>query len=302
MLETLRARPDDVEARRVYADWLEERGDQRATLVRAALSLAPLPVDHPDWRRHEAQLAGWRECDESWRALLWPTDAQSREPCSCFGRAPATPARFHRDIQDVESPGWLRLLELVDIAAADGRTEFAPGRDMTRSEWADVVTLPPSIASLTKVETLVVYGSHLSRLPLELAQMTSLTKFVPYTSYRLHWFPYELTRLPHLTASTVSTRAIFGNFKNRAPFPALTATPPASRACSVCQNAFTDIGEHRVWISKSVATDVLPLLVNACSVACVEALGEGAANHVAEPHRGGSELSQPPDHRASRRR
>ena len=29
--------------------------------------------------------------------------------------------------------------------------------------------------------------------------MTSLERFTPYTSHRLHWFPYELTRVFCLT-------------------------------------------------------------------------------------------------------
>ncbi|WP_257581710.1 hypothetical protein [Streptomyces sp. TLI_146] len=35
-------------------------------------------------------------------------------------------------------------------------------------------------------------------------------------------------------------------------------------------------GLHQVWISLRVATDVLPLLVNACSSGCVAALPSGA--------------------------
>ncbi|CAL9335598.1 hypothetical protein [Streptomyces sp. enrichment culture] len=36
-----------------------------------------------------------------------------------------------------------------------------------------------------------------------------------------------------------------------------------------------------------MATDVLPLLVNACSPRCVAALPEGAGHHIPVPHRGG---------------
>jgi hypothetical protein len=42
-----------------------------------------------------------------------------------------------------------------------------------------------------------------------------------------------------------------------------------------------------VWISLRVATDVLPLLVNACSAACVSALPSGAEDYVQLPHTGG---------------
>jgi hypothetical protein len=80
-----------------------------------------------------------------------------------------------------------------------------------------------------------------------------------------------------LTDSTVSTRALYGNHKMRYPFPTLGRSPAAWRRCSVCDRAFDDTGEYRVWISLRVATDVLPLLVNACSDACVRALPKPAA-------------------------
>lgn len=43
-------------------------------------------------------------------------------------------------------------------------------------------------------------------------------------------------------------------------------------SCSVCDRAVELGGLHPVWISLRVATDVLPLLVNACSAQCVAEL------------------------------
>ena len=51
---------------------------------------------------------------------------------------------------------------------------------------------------------------------------------------------------------------------------------------------------HQVWISLRVATDVLPLLVHACSQECVNRLPSPAEGYVARPHRGGLEMEQPP--------
>ena len=168
-----------------------------------------------------------------------------------------------------------------------------------------VITLPPGIAELTSVKRFVLYGSNLVRIPPEIGAMTSLEEFTPYTSYRLHWFPYEITRCSGLTRGTVSTRALFGNDKVRAPFPQLqpprdsvadltpTALDPcrwgttAVRSCSVCDQPIELAGLHQVWISMRVATDVLPLLVNACSPACVAALPGGAEDHPRFPHTGG---------------
>jgi uncharacterized protein (TIGR02996 family) len=42
-LEAIRANPDDDDARRVYADWLEERGDPRAEYLRVEIHLARGP-------------------------------------------------------------------------------------------------------------------------------------------------------------------------------------------------------------------------------------------------------------------
>ncbi|MBM2614065.1 hypothetical protein JIG36_00660 [Actinoplanes sp. LDG1-06] len=110
----------------------------------------------------------------------------------------------------------------------------------------------------------------------------------------------------NLVDSTVSTRALFGNYKHRPPFPALRPFTPSPGAeldpavhgadhlttCSVCDGPFTD-GLHQVWLTRGVGTDALPLLVNACSQACVEALPPGRQNYVATPHHGGPEVVQP---------
>jgi hypothetical protein len=62
----------------------------------------------------------------------------------------------------------------------------------------------------------------------------------------------------------------------------------------VCGTAFEDRREHRVWVSLRVATDVLPLLVNACSVACVAKLPPPPEGYVPAPHQGGPKVKQPP--------
>ncbi|WP_369141858.1 leucine-rich repeat domain-containing protein [Streptomyces sp. R44] len=172
-------------------------------------------------------------------------------------------------------------------------------------EPAAIITLPPSIARLTAVKHLVLYGSNLVRIPPEIGAMTSLEEFTPYTSYRLHWFPYEITRCRKLIRSTVSTRALFGNYKMRPPFPRLRPSPDsvvdldlghldprrwgttAMHSCSVCDRPIGQSGLHQVWISLRVATEVLPLLVSACSLACVATLPGGARDYIPTPHKGG---------------
>ncbi|MEU0526224.1 leucine-rich repeat domain-containing protein [Streptomyces niveus] len=260
--------------------------------------------------------------DEHLPARLFPNrfpEAMDSRPgvpqdrCDCFGQGRVSPpgamTYFHTEIQDTSAPGWLRLLELIEEAVADGREEFRPLPELSPEERRQIVTLPPSIGRLTAVRTLVLYGSNLVRIPPEIGDMTNLEGFSPYTSRRLHWFPYEITRCGRLVNSTVSTRSIYGNYKYRPPFPQLL--PPgdtaadldgpaparwdttAARTCSVCTGPISATGPHQAWLSRAVATDVLPLLVNACSQACLDALPPGAKGYIPAPHRGGA-IEQPP--------
>lgn len=45
-LMQIAAEPDNETAKRIYADWLEERGDERAELIRIHLKLSKLPTRH----------------------------------------------------------------------------------------------------------------------------------------------------------------------------------------------------------------------------------------------------------------
>jgi hypothetical protein len=229
--------------------------------------------------------------------------------CDCLKQAEP---QFHSDLQDTESVGWKRLLELVEIAAADAREEFAPFEEMTLEARSQVFTLPPTIGKLKSVRHLMLYGSCLVRIPPVIGDMENLVKFTPYTSHRLHWFPYEITRCARLADSTVSTRSLYGNFKYRPPFPRLEKPlsstagvdlsnlrperygAPAITTCSICRAPLAQTGLHQVWISLSVGTDVLPLLVNACSVNCVARLPPAASGYVSGPHTGGLSVEQPP--------
>jgi hypothetical protein len=226
-----------------------------------------------------------------------------RPTCDCGDawKMPGREVRLHLDTHDTASDAWKRLLDLVDKTAAKQLEEFAPGRSLTPADWHSIVTLPSSIAKLKSVKRLMLYGSSLVRMPPEIGEMSSLEEFVPYTSYRLHWYPYEITRCGKLARSTVSTRALYGNNKHRSPFPdlrdednalALDMTHPGT--CSVCDCPFAGRRAYVRWISLMVATDVLPLLVYACSRECLATLPSPPANYVGKPHRGGRSLEQPP--------
>ena len=213
-------------------------------------------------------------------------------------REHAGDVRFHTERQDTECEAWMRMLELVEEAAEDGRTVFWPSRELDPEDWVRIVELPPSIARLRSVKALRLYGSHLVRIPPEIGEMSDLEDLDVYTSHRLHWFPYEVTRCRKLRDSRVSTRSLYGNFKYRPPFPPLGNLDPLGRdprgRCSVCDLPLPDSDIHLAWISLPIATDVLPLLVRACSQACVDQLPPPAKGYVQHPHTGGLSLEQPP--------
>ncbi len=202
---------------------------------------------------------------------------------------------LHQEQQDADCNAWKKLLELIDIAAKDGRETFSPLREMEPAEWTQIVTLPKSIAKLNAVKHFILYGSSLVRIPPEIGEMTALEQFTPYTSYRLHWLPYEITRCRKLVDSTVSTRALYGNHKNRPPFPQLPqfSIEFLPQECSVCRRAFGEIKPVQTWISLLVGTDVLPLLAHVCSEGCLNQLPSSPEGYYPGPHSGGVNLVQP---------
>ena len=104
----------------------------------------------------------------------------------------------YSDNQDRDCDAWFRLLELIDKAAKDKRIKFAPKEEMPSEDWEKIVTLPREISKLKDVNILMLYRSFLEWIPPEIGEMESLEEFIPYTSYRLHWFPYEITRCKKL--------------------------------------------------------------------------------------------------------
>jgi hypothetical protein len=228
---------------------------------------------------------------------------------------------FHVGPQDTDGEAWALLLQLVDDAAADGREVFSPAAEIPLYLWPEIVTLPASIAKLTAVRELELYGSYLIAVPPEVGQMSSLRSFDPYTSRRLHWLPFEITRCADLIDSRISTRHLYGNSKTRLPFPRLPAKLPLGStpgSCSVCNGPFDTGGPIQRWISRWIGTDVVPLLAHACSNRCVELLPDApgetpasvpppvvwtpdlgwheedrAQKYVDHPHQGGRDLTQP---------
>jgi hypothetical protein len=226
--------------------------------------------------------------------------ARIRPHCECLelsethdGLKKIHELQFHAEVQDRQGDAWKLIESLVQEAIQKKSKEFAPGLVMPPELWSQIMTLPPSIAELKYVRKLYLYGSHLIRLPVEIGEMENLEELDIYTSYKLHWLPYEITRCRKLRRSRASTRALYGNYKYRPPFPHLINGPiePGEGNCSVCDKSCSSV--HRVWISLRVATDVFPLLVHACSEECIKQLPHPEQGYVDHPHMGGLEVAQP---------
>lgn len=206
---------------------------------------------------------------------------------------------MENDVQDKNSLAWKKLGDYVDELAMSGHDEFSP-RDFLGAElFSQIHTLPATIAKLDKVKKIWLYGSKLKRIPPEIGGMTALEFFDPYTSYDLHWFPYEITQCKNLVSSRISTRALYGNYKFRTPFPRLDHNPVRYDGdmlkCSICKKTISYAETNQLWISLRIGTDTVPLLVNACSTHCEEQLPTPPENYVQYPHKGGKSLQQPPD-------
>ncbi|WP_338812201.1 leucine-rich repeat domain-containing protein [Bernardetia sp. Wsw4-3y2] len=204
---------------------------------------------------------------------------------------------IENNVQDETSLAWKKLCEYVEKVAEEESEEFSPYEYLGKELYSQIYTLPKTIAKLKKVKKIMLYGSKLKRIPPEIGEMESLEDFDPYTSYDLHWFPYEITNCKNLKDSRVSTRALYGNYKHRKPFPDLTHNPVCYTQneikCSVCKKEVTQEQTNQLWITLKVGTDFLPLLVNSCSEECERKLPQPPKAFVPFPHKGGENLEQP---------
>lgn len=208
-------------------------------------------------------------------------------------------SKIENNPQDKNSVAWKKLCDYVDKVALEDREEFSPLEELGKDLFAQIHTLPETISKLKKVKKVWLYGSKLKRIPPEIGKMEALEYLDIYTSYDLHWFPYEITNCKNLKDSRVSTRVLYGNWKNRMGFPRLNHNPVRYSDnkinCSICGNVMTYEQTNQFWISLKVGTDVLPLLTNLCSDECKNELPKPPKYHLQFAHKGGSDLEQPFD-------
>jgi uncharacterized protein (TIGR02996 family) len=114
-LQALEKDPADWERRRVYADWLEQRGDSRAALLRAEEGLRTAPLGSPERQEHGRR----------WRDLL-----------TSLGRGWL--ARIH---SDAVVPLWLPAP--ATEPARLGVAEFYDWMQRSHREWGIVAARAP---------------------------------------------------------------------------------------------------------------------------------------------------------------
>ena len=208
------------------------------------------------------------------------------------------------------------IAECVKMKAS----QFYPASVLERGEREFMQELPPSFALLAPFVTDInLYSTALVYIPPSIGNFRKLKSFTPYTSYNLHYFPYEILHIGKTLAdSTISTRALYGNYKNAMPFPKLPEDPlsaPKSLQllalqkvepkdscdvssmitrgtveCSVCRDLFkpSENGIFQYWTSQCSGTDYVPLLINACSISCINAVPDSRKGYPRRPHKGGN--------------
>lgn len=200
--------------------------------------------------------------------------------------------KIKRDVQDRGSEAWRRLCAYIELVVSEKREEFRPAEDIGPELYQQIYTLPASIAKMKQVKHVHLYGSMLKRIPPEIGQMDALETFSSYTSYDLHWYPYEILHCEQLRRSAVSTRALYTHLKGKRGFPDLHGNPVRYHTdnvkCSVCCKEMEYSQTNQLWISLRVGTDVLPLLANLCSKECEVLLPHPPDGYVRFPHKGGA--------------
>jgi hypothetical protein len=224
-------------------------------------------------------------------------NARSDDECRVLEGTPLVWSKsiMHSEGRFTSQRAWDIACEIIESAERKCSKELNLGKVMDRSDYMALNSLPDSIGQLKNLEKLTLYGSNISYIPRAISGCENLQSFHPYTSYRLHWLPFEIRRCRKLSNSCISTRALYGNYKFRSPFPDLKVFkwiwPTEEGYCSICDTKTENLDQY--WISQVVAMDVVPLLVSVCSVKCLEMIGDGARGYLMTPHKGGLNVDQP---------
>ena len=163
LLQAILVDPDDDAPRLVYADWLEENGDQaRAAFIRAQIELARLPHDDPNrGRLVKTERTLWKANRDAWTAWTpnWARVDRFRrgflEEIRCNAAdflAGADEVRSQTPLLAVRLDGTDQLaVPLFRSRALDELRSLHLGRGVPPSAW-EVLAECPYLTRLTKLD------------------------------------------------------------------------------------------------------------------------------------------------------
>jgi uncharacterized protein (TIGR02996 family) len=153
-LSALGERPNDATTRLVYADWLEEHGDdRRARYLRAELELAGLSEQAPEYAGREAELLALRgTIDAGWLAR-----AGMRYDVCLLGYGPAKKIATIKALRELTGSGLLEAKVRSEVLPSIVRHAVPrPAAEQARQALA-----PNASVSLTVAGPTVAYQLHL---------------------------------------------------------------------------------------------------------------------------------------------
>jgi len=145
----------------------------------------------------------------------------------------------------------LTKLELIGIPVREEIFSLTNLLVLNLSRYPEL-TLSPKIGNLINLENFMIYGSKIAEIPREIGKLTKLTNFCPYTSYNLHYLPYEILKCP-LSDFTISIRALYGNYKyivEPPSFPELHGEIQPLSLQELCAKKVISIKCHRENLNK----------------------------------------------------
>jgi uncharacterized protein (TIGR02996 family) len=136
-LRAIFAAPKDSALRLVYADWLEERGDQRAEYLRLGVRFAELPVGHEaasGVRRRMIELRA--HLSAHWLALLGDYRASYCVPD--FGRLEQAAKVLGRPVSYVDGKGYKREIVAATMSSLTHALAYVECRSHPRANYLDI--------------------------------------------------------------------------------------------------------------------------------------------------------------------
>jgi uncharacterized protein (TIGR02996 family) len=229
-IQTILEQPDADGPRLVFADWLEERGDPHAELIRLQCELTKLAESHP--RRTELRA---RE-----QELLSSNDGRWRNPIRSAGLS----ARFRRGFLEVTFTGVRTFLETADALFAHPWVLHAHLRDAT-ADLEDISELAasPHLARLQRLDLSRSYVgndgvSKLARSPFRCRPTSLLLNFTQLSSTGLSLL------IEHMNLTRLSELGLQGNTIGAVGAKAIAQAPrlPKLRVLDLSYNHLGTVG------------------------------------------------------------